>query len=343
MGSESGMESSAVNLRALEESLREEPAVYGFFQAVHLLERLRPDRAAVGEFADPAEEAVRFSVNPSLAFPPSEIHSLDLPAEGVARMSVNFLGLTGPQGVLPHHYSLLVTERSRARDTALREFLDLFHHRLLSLFYQAWKKYRFTVSYENREPDRLTEHLLDLAGLGLEASRGFLPVADEALVFYLGLLAPQQRSAVALEQMLEDFFGVPVEVQQFVGAWYGVSDHDQCRLQEQDGPSGALGMGTVVGDEIWDPQSRVRLRLGPMRRAQYERFLPTGSAYELLRKLVRFFSHDQLEFELQLVLAGQDIPSCVLGDEGSLQPLGWSTWIRTSAFATDAEDTILTL
>ncbi len=333
------------SLALVERALREEPYSFSFFQAVRLLERLNPERASVGRFVDPDAEVVRFSVPPSLAFPPSEIHALEVDeaGEAPAEMAVNFMGLTGPQGVLPYHYTLLVAERSRARDDALRDFLDLFHHRMISLFYRAWEKHRFTVAYERGESDRLTEHLLDLVGVGLETLRGRLGVPDEALAFYAGLLSLPPRGAVALEQLIEGFFDVPASVEQFVGGWYPLPLRDQCALDD-GGASAQLGLGAVAGDEIWDQQARVRIRLGPMPRARYEEFLPTGAAHERLRALVRFFSHDQFDFEVQLALSADEVPGCVLGADGEEpQRLGWSTWIRTGPLGRDADETVLVL
>ena len=341
-----GADTGGGSLALVERALREEPYSFSFFQAVRLLEKLNPERAPVGRFVDPDTEVVRFSVPPSLAFPPSEIHALELDdaGEAPAAMAVNFMGLTGPQGVLPYHYTLLVAERSRARDNTLRDFLDLFHHRMISLFYRAWEKHRFTVAYERGESDRLTEHLLDLVGVGLETLRGQLSVPDEALAFYAGLLSLMPRGAVALEQLIEDYFDVPASVEQFVGGWYSLPLRDQCALGDEANASARLGLGAVAGDEIWDQQARVRIRLGPMPRARYEEFLPTGSAYERLKALVRFFAHDQFDFEVQLTLSADEVPGCVLGeDSGEPQRLGWSTWIRTRPFERDADETVLVL
>lgn len=332
-----------VHLAQLEALLRDSATAFDFFQAVRTLERLHPQRVGPGHFVDPTREVVRFSVHASISFPPAEIHSLDLPADGPARMSVNFFGLTGPQGVLPYDYTLLVADRQRARDGALGAFLDLFHHRLISLFYRAWERNRFTVGYEKGTGDRLGEHLLDLVGQGMDVERRRV-AARETLPFYAGLLGPQPRGAVALRQLLEDMFDVPVEVEQFVGGWYPLATRDQCALGEEAGPSGQLGLGAVAGDEIWDQQTRVRLRLGPLPRARYNDFLPTGSAHALLRWIVRYFSRDAFDFEVQLVLAQDDVPGCVLDDdESEPQPLGWSTWIRTETFSRDADDTIVRL
>ncbi len=99
----------------------------------------------------------------------------------------------------------------------------------------------------------------------------------------------------------------------------------------------------MVGDEVWDQQARVRVRIGPVTREQYERFLPTGSAYESLRSVARFFTHDQFDFDIQLVPARDEVPGCVLGSDEQPPPLGWGTWLRTRPFARDADETILTL
>lgn len=337
------METPAVSQPELEAALREDPNAFEFFQAVRLLERLNPLRRPVGHFGEPADEAVRFAATPDTAFPASEIQSLELRNGGAARLTVNFMGLTGPEGVLPYAYTLLVAERLRARDATLRDFLDLFHHRIISLFYRAWEKYRFGVAHERDQQDRVTQHLKDLIGLGGETLQRRLSVRDEALLFYTGLLAPQQRSAAALQQLLEDYFDVPVEIEQFVGGWYPLSAGGQCALGEEGDASEQLGLGAVAGDEVWDPQARVRVRLGPLTRAQYDRFLPNGSAHEPLRTLTRFFAGDQFDFEVQLILARDDVPGCVLGAPAPSPPLGWCTWLRARPFRRDPDDTILTL
>jgi type VI secretion system protein ImpH len=325
--------------------LRATPYAFEFFQAVSLLERLLPDQAPVGGFNDPREEVVRFTTPTSVAFPASEIQAIDEPRDGIGppRMSVNFMGLIGPQGVLPLVYSLYLAERRRARDHAAKDFIGIFEHRMLSLFYRAWERSHAAVAHGRGERDWLTRHLLNLVGLGTDGLRNQLAVPDEALLFYAGLLGVPTRPAAALEQLLTDYFGVKAEVEQFVGAWYPLERPTQCEL-DSDGPSTQLGLGAVAGDELWDLQSRVRVRLGPLTRQQYDRFLPGGSAHEQLRALTRFFGNDQLDFEIQLVLARDEVPPCRLGgDDDSPLALGWSTWIRTVPFGRDADETTFTL
>ena len=338
------MEEPRVRLGAIEEALDREPFSFEFFQAVRLLQQLRPDRARVGRYGNPDDEAVHFGATPSTAFPASQIQALEREEGLPPRLLVNFMGVTGPQGVLPLEYSELVAERVRQRDHALRDFLDLFNHRIISLFYRAWERTHGHGAHLDLDDDALNEHLLDLAGLGTAGLTPQLGLPPAALPFYVGLLAIPTRPAVALELLLEDYFGVPVDVEQFIGGWYSIDVPSQCALGDESTPSSQLGVGAVAGDEIWDVQARARLRIGPVSRAQYDTFLPTGRAYKELRALTRFFTGEQVDIELQLVLAKGDVPPVSLGaDTRSATPLGWCTWLRSRPFTRDASDTILTL
>ena len=211
MGAESGTINSDLAATEVGEKLRREPFSFDFFQAVRLLERFLPERTSVGRFAHPETEVAHFSVQPSLAFPASQIQAMDCPENQPVQMTVNFMGLTGPQGVLPNPYTSLIIERLRASDSSPRDFLDIFNHRIISLFYRAWRKYRFDVAYEQGERDLFSRHLLSLLGLGSEGLRDRQTVSDDTLIYYAGLLAQRPRSAQALQQILADYFDVPVE------------------------------------------------------------------------------------------------------------------------------------
>jgi type VI secretion system protein ImpH len=316
-----------------------EPWSFEFFQAVRLLEQLQAERAPVGDLEEPRNESVRFTTATSVAFPASEIQSLE--SSEPPRMAVNFLGLTGPQGMLPLAYSLYVAERQRAGDHAMKSFLEIFDHRILSLFYRAWKKTHVSAVYNRDGRDWLTRHLLDLVGLGTDGLQGRLPIPDSALLAYAGLFASSSHSAAALEQLLSDYFGVPVAVQQFVGAWYPLTRSAQSELGDE-AMGTALGLGAVAGDEIWDQQSRVRVRIGPLTREQYQTFLPGGSAHEPLQALTRFYTNGQIDFEIQLVLTREDVPACRL-DDGLPLPLSWCTWLRTTPMTRDPDDAVFSL
>lgn len=344
MAAEGWVEEPRVRLGALEDALEREPYSFEFFQAVRLLQRLRPNAPRIGRWGNPDDEAVHFGSTPTTAFPASDIQAIEKNGDGPPRMLVNFFGLTGPQGVLPLEYSELVAERVRQRDDSLREFLDLFNHRFLSLFFLAWERTHALGGDPATGQDPLRDHLMDLAGVGTAGLTKQLGLPPASLPFYVGLLAIPTRPAVALEMLLEDYFGVPVDVEQFVGGWYAIDEASQCALGDESSASTTLGFGAVAGDEIWDLQARARLRLGPLTRAQFDTFLPTGRAYAELRALTKFFTGEQVDIELQLVLARDEVPPVTLGaDSAGPTPLGWCTWLRSRQFTRDASDTILTL
>lgn len=348
---------------ALERELSAHGTGFEFVQATRLLMRLYPEKASIGGWDDPSREVVRYSVPPSLAFPPSEIAKLELPTmpadagekpktaaqaaaaasaspTSQARMSVRFLGVTGPQGVLPHVYTAHAASRARARDTAFRDFLDMFHHRVLSLFYRAWERHHPMVSAERGAEDRLRAHLLDFVGAGTAGVRAQSVVGADTLAYYAGLLALRTRPAIGLAQLIADHFRVPTTVEQFVGEWQPLRHGGQCALGD-DGFDGQLG-AAVIGDAVYDPLAKVRLRLGPLTRAQFDAFLPGGVSHESLRQLARLYADDQVGVEAQLVLRRDEIPGATLGTPGS-PALGFGSWLRAKPPARDADDVRLTL
>jgi type VI secretion system protein ImpH len=167
-----------------------------------------------------------------------------------------------------------------------------------------------------------------------------LGVHDDSLLYYAGLLSLRPRSAAAMQRVIEDYFDVPVEVEQFTGAWFRLAPADLCVFDRASTESEQLGGGAVVGDEIWHQQSGVRLHVGPLSMEQYLDFLPSGTAHEPLRSLTKFVSRGELDFEVRLILKKDEVPSCELG---GAPRLGWTSWAKTEPKREHAGDTILTI
>lgn len=363
MAAASGRDRAPVSEQLLNQAYR-----FDFFQAVRLLDRLAredgktdgPRRAAVGQDSLPSQEIVRFRASPSLSFPTGTINELCRSAKAAAgeqrfppEMVVSFLGLTGPSGVLPHHYTALVIERCRDKDYSLRDFLDLFNHRAISLFYRAWEKYRFPFAYERseldapgRSEDLFTWCLYCLVGFGTRGLRGRLTFDDEAFLFYAGHFAHHPRSALGLEQVLADYFELTVNVKQFQGQWLALNEEDKCMLPAGSfGPLGKrLGADAVVGDRVWDIESRFRVRLGPLSYREFRDFMPSGRGLKPLCQMIRTYAGPQFDFDVQPVLRAEEVPWCKLGaDGGDPARLGWNTWIRSGPSHRDADDAIFSL
>jgi type VI secretion system protein ImpH len=318
---------------------------FEFFQAVRLLARLYMDRLPVGEGAAPQKEIVRFRAHASMAFPASAIHNLGRTRDGQPSMTVAFMGLTGPQGILPAQYTEMVVNQDYSGDGALADFFDIFNHRLISVFYRAWEKHHFPAGFERESrgeigADRFARQVFALIGMGTAHLSEALPFPSQNLLRYAGLLAQRPHSASALRGMLADYFQLPVEVDQLLGKWYPL-EPESLSYMEFEGVHNQLGFGAIAGDAIWNQQALFRVRIGPVGIDRFIDFLPTGKAFREAVELTRFFVGDTLEFELQIVLAAAEVPLCRLTDEVRDAPrLGWLGWLKTSEFQHDAKDAL---
>lgn len=327
----------------LNQKLFDEPERFEFFQAVRLLERLFPERAPVGRDALPLDEVTRFRSRVSLNFPPSQIQEIreteeDFTEKRKLEMFVNFMGMVGAQGAMPMHYSELIIERARYGDAALWNFLDIFTHRTVSLFYRAWEKYRFPVNYE-RGNDDFTAYLFDIIGLGTQGLRGRLNIDDESLLPYGGLIAQKPHSASALTNMISDYFNVPAEIEQFSGQWLALDEESITTLGRANS---SLGANTVLGAKVWDDQSKFRVRLGALSFNEFRAFLPDGTAYQPVKAIIRFMVGQEFDFDIQLKLKAKEVPGTILTTRAKRRPmLGWTSFLKTKPFKQDDEQVIL--
>lgn len=305
---------------------------FGFFQAVRLLETLYPDRVPPGEGIEPEREVVRFSSRVGLDFPAAEVDEIREPeGDGPARMSVNVMGLAGVLGPLPASVTELVLDRLAHRDTALRDFLDLFNHRLLSLLYRGRKKYRPALDRRSPDAGRVARCLFAFLGLGIPPLRDRLTVPDRSLLPFAGLFMASSRSMRGLELLLRETFGVEAEVVPFRGRWIHLEEEDWTRLGAGGaGRNQALGGGAVLGRRVWDQGTGFEVRLGPLSAAQLFDFLPTGEGHRAVSGLVRFYVDDRLEPRLRLVCRPGVMPELRLGGAGDSR-LGWSLRLTGAA------------
>ena len=330
---------------SVKDQLFERPQRFGFFQAIRLLRLIRKKDVPSTSAPDASgDQLVRFRTRASLAFPASEIYDLQQPEaeeDGGPMMTVNFMGLTGPMGVLPRPYTELLIERQiRFRDETAHRFFDIFNHRAIVLFERAWEKYRFYLAYEQGRSQSLARYLLDLIGMGLDGQRRRLGdqgsgLGEESLAYYGGILAQRPASAMGLMQVINDYFGISVRVEPCQGRWLAIPAHYQTSLS---GSNNKLGVDCALGDRAWDRQGKFRLRLGPLTQTQYRRLLPDGEDYPVLAKFVRWYAGVGLDFDLQLIMRKQDVSTVCLG-KGS--HLGWIGWLNAGPLAQDSCGAVL--
>ncbi|HXZ03011.1 MAG TPA: type VI secretion system baseplate subunit TssG [Stellaceae bacterium] len=326
--------------RPVAEQLFAEPYRFDFFQAVHLLERLLPRATRVGEGSGIRPEPVRFRSSLMAAFPASEIDRLALGARpgDPPEMLVNFMGLAGGFGPLPPPLSEHVLARARRGDTAACDFLDVFNHRLVSLFYRARAKHRPSLARGTPADSNFALYVFALFGLALAELRGRMPVPDRALLHYGGILAQAPRSLHGLERVLADYFGVPVAGASLDGRWLAIDEAERTRIG-RNGRNHGLGRGAVLGRHVWDQQAGIRLTLGPLGLARLQEFLPGGSAHRRLHGLASFYAEAPLEPQYRLLLRAEEVPATRLGRRHGAR-LGWTSFLTTRKRTTPAAVTL---
>jgi len=321
-----------------------------FFQIVRLFHRLARrggGRPKGGLALRPRDDPVRFRAAVGMRHPANEIVAAHTrPEDGVPELTVSFLGLTGPMGVLPDYYSELLVAQRQARSPAASDFLDLFNHRTIGLFYRAWAKYRLPIRYEEAArplDDPFSRALASMIGLGLDSSRARLSLDGGELLSVAGPMSRRVRSADGLRRTLSALYDLPISVVELQGRWIAIDPAEQTQLS---GASGAktyavLGQTAVLGSQVWDVQSRFRIRIGPLDLATFRRFLDRGPYRRALVDLVRLSVGPAVEFDLQLVLRKEDVPNIRLGDRDNPALLGQTTWVVSRPPERDREDAIL--
>jgi len=381
MAAESGQSGSRLTQRLLDR-----PEAFELFQAVRLLEAEALRQSIRQRLPPPPElgsqdtragtgDTVRFRSATTLGFPGGAITGArrtapETAADGtdddgaVFELEVATFGLIGPAGVLPRHYTELVARRLHTfHDATLRDFLDIFTHRATSLLHRAWGKYRLpaerervrqrgaSASWDHGEMpgrDGFSAVLACLIGLGARHQSGRLRVRDELLTYYAGHLSHFPRSAVGLEAILSDAWGVTARVEQFVGRWLDLEPGDQTRLRDATCPLGQhtrLGVDAIAGKRVWTIDSAFRIEIGPLSLTEFLRWLPGGARLTALSDLVRLYAGQQFDVTVRPVLAAGEVPALRLtrtehDGDGSLHGgrLGWTTWLISHPPLTDAID-----
>lgn len=280
-----------------------------FFHLVRALERLclhawsDTGQVPAGGDGPPQKEFMRFCSGLRASFAKQSVEQVVLkPAERKAKphyeLTVNMLGLTGASGVLPQHYTTLTLQRVKKQDHALADFFNLFNHRLISLYYRAWAKYRLVVAEEGSrlQPQSRSPYLLALQALaGQPHSRH-----GDPRIYYAGHFSRFVRSAASLETLLTDFLGHAVQVQTFVGKWLHLEQADRLRIgSHQRGANNRLGDGVLLGNRIWDVQSRMRIVIGWMTHSEYEAIMPGSPAFSQLKQIVDSFVAAHIDYRIE--------------------------------------------
>ncbi|WP_219703741.1 type VI secretion system baseplate subunit TssG [Marinomonas lutimaris] len=269
--------------------LSENASQFDFYKAIYLIEKqLDREQMAyrkVGYDCDPVNELVRFSSTQKFGFPGASISRIEPVGDPSVlqkmKVDISFMGLTGSSGVMPQFYSELVLQRVKYKDTAMRDFYDMFNHRLISLYYRSWKKYKHSLNFSSKSgyKDSHTK-ILSLLGGGS---------ADYNL-FFSGIFSRAIKNTSDLKNILTSYLGCEVKIKQLEGKWQNLKSSEQTRLSSRtsfDGEYSKLGVDALLGSKIWDISTLIEVCIYPNNAAQLKKLLPNAELYKFVCRIIK--------------------------------------------------------
>ncbi len=297
------------------------PGAFAFPQAVDIARRY-----ICSGGGEETPDLFRYSVNPALSFPPGDIESLEFVARDdkppqIALM-LNLMGLHGAGSPLPAYFTEYVAQHTDGPD-ALRDFFDIFNHRLISLLYGSWGKYRYYAQYKAQATDRLSRRFFGFIGLGHRELRQAKKLSWPRLMAYMGLIAFNGEAAGSLESILRHYFShQSISIIPCITRWVAVPADQQCRLGENNC---RLGEDFITGEEVPDQTGKFRIRIAELTWERFNSFLPSDRNFAELQTLVKFVMRSRLDFDVELRLLPEEIRPWKLEADNECR-LGWSIW-----------------
>lgn len=288
---------------------------FGFYQLMYLLERVHAGTPQIGGSGPAEQERVRLRPSASLAFPSSDIDSVELSTSGDGiertRVTTTFLGLYGVSSPLFSYFVEHIAQSEyQGQNQPVRDLLDVLHHRVQALLYRTWAKYRLYVGYRSKGEDPFTRRMLCAAGIdGFGAHNP--PIHRFLFLRYAPMLAWRARTARGLNIALLEMFGnMGVKIEQFIGAWTLIEKPYRNRLGQANA---SLGQSLTIGRYVFDASSRYKIVLGPLGYDDYLAFLPGGHKRPLLRGICAVFTRGMYDVVLELHVKPDAAPRFQLG------------------------------
>ncbi|MGJ8640760.1 MAG: type VI secretion system baseplate subunit TssG [Opitutaceae bacterium] len=329
MGTEDGKQDDALRRAVCTNSQQ-----FDFYRLLELLEAR--EGMPLGTSSSAKRERFRLQQEVSLNFAPSAVASTSYKSDA-DRISVVLrnLGLFGPNGPLPLVVTEEIARRVRSkRDQTLVSFVNLFQHRLFTLFYRAWAISQPCVDYSWGEEGKHQRHQGALVGAYDKTSSHRGRLKPKALLYHAGTFGGYTPNRSSLKAFLEDYFEVPVRIFEFVGNWLEMPEQEFACLGVRERTT-TLGKNCVVGQRIWNAHLKFRVHIGPVGHADFLRFLPNNDCLHALKDSIRKYLGDHYDCELSMTLKNEEVPSLCLGKESFL---GWNTWVGKRPSAKDANE-----
>jgi len=306
---------------------------------------------AIGHDLPLKKEFADFTVVQSAVFPGSactKIDHLDHGDFSQSRLHIACFGLTGPSGVMPIHYTELLSSRARQKDTALKTLLDGFNARAVSFLYRAWQKNRLPIMQEHLtkattrvDVDPAKAMLKAYVGLSEEDKEKSIKTDTESLALYFsGYYSKRPRNAAALKKIISSVLECPVTLHQFYGRWFDLEPEQRNTIGCKNA---TLGKDFVIGSSVFEGSCSLRIQTAPVSLADFKSLQPDQPKFLILKELINLYVGQDYLIDLQVVLKGVEKPPFILANDKSLQQslrLGEGLWLSAASNHQNVADAI---
>lgn len=275
----------------------------------------------IGDETQLGEHKLRFGQLAKLSFQEKQVHQIATEGEFL-KVKIKGFGMLGANGALPLHLSEAIYEKNlHEKDHTFNDFLDIFHHRLIGLFYKAWLSAEPAVMLDNQSNPIFGEHIAGFVGNQPLANNGVEGLVKYSQFYYSSLLLNQNMPTHNLVEILRGYFDVPIQIEENIGEWIEAKAH-ATQLSSQ--PSEPLGMGLLIGTHYFDATQKFRIVIGPVSTAKYLDFLKDGCLFNKLNQWVVRYTKHSYQFDIKIIVDKDDIRPSRLDTS---HPLGRNSWL----------------
>ena len=307
----------------------------GFAPLLRYLDANAPLASRIGYSVSPKQDCVRFGQTPLLHFHSSAFTQISFNNKsGEYKLKNSYWGLFGINGPLPTHLTEYAIERNyRLKDKTLTEFLDVFHHRFISLFYRAWADAQPTVSHDRPEHDSFKKRLTALSGETNDLEDVFQP-NNNIHEYLAGLYSQKNRSATTLSQILSAFLSLEVAIEEFQGTWHKLQPHEKTKLMQSNS---TLGIDCILGERTYQRTFNFAINIGPVAYPEYIDLLNNKQRLKTVIELTQKAVGQEFQFSINIILQAYQTQTSQLGSA----KLGINSWCQDKSSHLAQHDPIL--
>ncbi len=307
------------------EEMMTAPQKYDLLRAIYLLERLASYQTKNLEEKE-FRKHIRIKGVTTLNFESSDVYSIqyDNTKKDLITLATPFFSFTSNSGPLPQPFCELILDRERNKDCATSDFLDIFLHRMVTLFYLGKKKRDPSLVWKKDSQTSIERIVDSLASLG-RSSTEFKTFSDVQWLRHAGIFGGAPRSSSNLLTLIKNRMNLNnITCCEFNGSWSNISSQQSSLGAGYENTF--LGKNAVLGKKSWNLSSGLLIEIKKLDMRMFLSLLPTGKKNAELVKLIYRFLPRNISVLLKLSLGQQNIKNCKLSRQSTMR-LGWNSWL----------------